>query len=147
MVGDLALKIGADPVSVLSAVGADNRIGNAYFKHGFGFGGPCFPRDNRAFIRCAKDNSMSYDLCAASDEINNKHLDFQIEYFMANNDIEEPVRMEHVTFKKHTDSLEESQQLKFAVALAKNGYKVIINESDIVVEKLKRSFGDLFIYE
>jgi len=147
MVGDLAHKIGADPQAILAAVGADRRIGTEYFKYGFGFGGPCFPRDNRAFIRCAEDNNSAYDLCAASDSINKKHLYIQIEHFMANNNVNEPVRMEHVTFKKGTDSLEESQQLKFAVALAENGYKVIISETEAVVEKLKKSFGGLFTYE
>ena len=147
MVGDLANKIGADPEKVLAAVGADRRIGTEYFKHGFGFGGPCFPRDNRAFIRCASDNQAAYDLCSASDAINKKHLHFQVEYFIANNDIKEPVKMEHVTFKKGTDSLEESQQLKFAIALADSGYKVIISETDTVVAKLKEDYGDLFVYE
>mgnify|MGYP003111012491 CR=1 FL=1 len=147
MVGDLANKIGADANKVLAAVGTDARIGTQYFKYGFGFGGPCFPRDNRAFVRCAKDNNSAYDLCAASDSINEKHLKFQIQHFVENNDINTPVKMEHVTFKKGTDSLEESQQLKFAVALAELGYKVHVSEPSVVVSKLKDIYGDLFIYE
>jgi len=147
MVGDLALKIGADPEKVLHAVGSDTRIGAAYFKHGYGFGGPCFPRDNRAFVRCAKDNFMAYDLCEAADEINNKHLDFQVKSFIENNDIRDTVEIGSVTFKKGTDSLEESQQLKFALKLADYGYKVKVSETSRVIEKLKKEFGDLFIYE
>ena len=35
--------------SVLSAIGADSRVGSKYLKFGYGYGGPCLPRDNRAF--------------------------------------------------------------------------------------------------
>jgi len=147
MVGDLALKIGANPDEVLNAVGADKRIGRQYFKYGFGYGGPCLPRDNRAFMRCAEDNNSAHDICMASDSINNKHLFFQIENFIKNNNVKDPVRVEHVSFKKYTDSIEESQQLKFAVAIAEYGYEVTILESDVVIGKLKEIYGDLFKYE
>ena len=41
--------LGDEINGVLKAIGSDDRIGNKYLKFGFGFGGPCFPRDNRAF--------------------------------------------------------------------------------------------------
>ena len=46
---------GADVDVVTTAVGADTRVGRRYLKGGLGFGGPCFPRDNLAFQRCAED--------------------------------------------------------------------------------------------
>ncbi|MDP1881197.1 MAG: hypothetical protein Q8K60_09695, partial [Parachlamydiaceae bacterium] len=49
MVGDVLLKSGFNPEDVLNAIGSDSRVGNKYLKWGYGFGGPCFPRDNRAF--------------------------------------------------------------------------------------------------
>lgn len=49
MVGDIAdATLGADKHQILRAVGADSRIGGKYLMPGYGFGGPCFPRDNRA---------------------------------------------------------------------------------------------------
>lgn len=53
-VGRIAKKIGADANQILWAIGLDHRIGNAYFKAGGAYGGPCFPRDNRAFSNVAK---------------------------------------------------------------------------------------------
>jgi len=144
MVGDLATKIGANPDAVLSAVGADSRINNKFFRYGFGWGGPCFPRDTRAFSRLARDNSMPHDMCIASNEANNKHLDFQIEQFLSSGAKEYVA--DSVTYKKGTVILEESQQLKFAVELAKAGVKVCIQDSEEVKRKVKEKYGDLFTY-
>jgi nucleotide sugar dehydrogenase len=116
MVGDLATKIGADPEKVLSAVGADSRINPKFFKYGFGWGGPCFPRDTRAFIRLAANNDLPHDMCTASNEINKKHLDFQVDEFLK-------------TGKKkyYTDS----------VRLAAAGVEVTIKESPEVARALQ----------
>ncbi|EKX42049.1 hypothetical protein GUITHDRAFT_41068, partial [Guillardia theta CCMP2712] len=49
MIGDAADNTeGADKTDILEAVGCDSRIGSKCLKPGYGFGGPCFPRDNRA---------------------------------------------------------------------------------------------------
>ena len=145
MVGDLATKLGANPDKVLYAVGSDSRINNKFFKYGFGWGGPCFPRDTRAFIRLAKDNQMPHYMCHASNESNNSHLDFQVNRFMASK------RKEYVTdcvtYKKGTLILEESQQLAFALELANRGVKVIVKETPEVTLILKEKYGDLFTYE
>jgi UDPglucose 6-dehydrogenase len=144
MVGDLAAKIGADPQAVLSAVGADSRINNKFFKPGFGWGGPCFPRDTRAYIRLAEENSMPADMCAASNDANKKHLDFQVATFLESGLKEYTTNS--VTYKPGTVILEESQQLEFAKRLAEEGISVTINESPTVVEELKSLYGDLFNY-
>src|SRR5262249_2828965 len=39
---------GADVDVVSAAVGSDSRIGSKYIKGAIGYGGPCFPRDNKA---------------------------------------------------------------------------------------------------
>jgi len=38
---------------ITDAIGADRRIGKMYLTSGLGFGGPCFPRDNKALMRYA----------------------------------------------------------------------------------------------
>ena len=50
MMGDIMIKAGIqDEIDmVLNAIGGDSRVGKKYLKYGFGFGGPCLPRDNRA---------------------------------------------------------------------------------------------------
>jgi UDPglucose 6-dehydrogenase len=59
-------------VNVLKAIGTDSRIGNSYLKQGTSYGGPCFPRDNRAFAKFAESLGISLDLALAADSINNR---------------------------------------------------------------------------
>ena len=48
MIGDIVQKSGGNPHAVLEAIGSDSRVGLRYLGYGYGYGGPCFPRDNRA---------------------------------------------------------------------------------------------------
>lgn len=60
MIGDIASNTAnTDANVILKAVGADSRIGNKYLKPGYGFGGPCFPRDNRALGHYARSVGVS----------------------------------------------------------------------------------------
>ena len=52
-----------------------------------------------------------------------------------------------ITYKPESDIIEESQQLLYAVGLAKNGISVTIKERVEVVEKLKAIYHNLFKYE
>lgn len=144
-IGDLAVKTGADTNKILQAVGADSRIGNKYLNHGFGFGGPCFPRDNRALGKFAKDAGYNLLLSEATDLVNEAHLEFQFAEIMAKE--EDTVYFDYVTYKKDTDIIEESQQLKLAVRLAKAGKKVVIRNHALVSDRLRQIYGDIFIFE
>lgn len=61
---------GADPGVILRAIGKDRRIGLDYLKPGLGFGGPCFPRDNRLFQYVAQSVGAEDTLSRATDKIN-----------------------------------------------------------------------------
>lgn len=53
---------GAEVDAVTSALGLDARIGPKVLRGGLGFGGPCFPRDNRAFATFAEARGVNADL-------------------------------------------------------------------------------------
>jgi len=144
-IGDLATQTGAEPDKILAAIGADGRISPKYLRYGFGYGGPCFPRDNRALGKFGADNDMPLYLSQATDRVNETHLDFQFRHYMEQGGDE--IYFDYVTYKKDTDILEESQQLKLAVRLAQAGKKVIIKNHDMVTEKLKSEYGDLLSFE
>lgn len=147
MVGDIVTKSGGNPDSVLSAIGSDSRIGQKYLKYGFGYGGPCFPRDNRALGIYAEDINMPALIGNATDRSNDLHLNYQISEFARNNDLRNEIQIDCVTYKPDSTMLVESQQLKFAVGLANLGYKVVINERSEVIEQLKESYPGKFTYK
>ena len=61
---------GADPGVILRAIGKDRRIGLDYLRPGLGFGGPCFPRDNKLFQYVAQSVGAEAALSHATDEVN-----------------------------------------------------------------------------
>jgi nucleotide sugar dehydrogenase len=139
MVGDIANRLGCDANKVLEAIGTDSRIGNKYLKPGFGFGGPCFPRDNRALSKCGEEVGIDAVISKATDEMNEKHSQYQIEDFIKNNpDKSKTIKIDFVTYKKESTLLEESQQLKFVLGLKTLGYNIeILDQREEVLTQLK----------
>ena len=146
MIGDLAQKVHVNPDIILNAIGQDSRIGGKYLKYGDGFGGPCFPRDNRALNIFANENKVVLKLSEVVDDANSLHLDYQIEEITK--DLEDnKYTIASVTYKKGTDIIEESQRLKRAVLLAQKGIKVTIKDIPAVIEKVRKLYGNLLNYE
>jgi len=74
MVGDIADRVNnADAEAILKALGQDKRIGGKCLSHGYGFGGPCFPRDNRALASFAEKVGVQALLPKATEKYNREH--------------------------------------------------------------------------
>lgn len=146
-IGDLTLKLGGSESKVLNAIGSDRRIGRKFLRYGFGFGGPCLPRDNRALEKSAEAHDLKLPISTATDESNQLHLDFMVELWKSKYSKEEVIVFEQLSYKLDSDILEESQQLELAVLLARDGYSILVRERAMVVQKLKTLFDDLFTYE
>lgn len=147
MVGDIVLHAGGDPSVVLSAIGDDTRIGNKYLGYGYGYGGPCFPRDNRALAIFAKELEIDALISLASDKSNEKHLQYQLDYYEQNNDKSKQICFDTVTYKPESTMIVESQQLAYAVGLAKRGFDVLVRERESVIDEIKSIYGNLLKYE
>lgn len=152
MIGDICNLSGANYENVLSAVGSDKRVGRHCFNYGYGFGGPCFPRDNRALASFIESKGVNASLCRATDEFNFDHIQQQLK-LISMNVLPENVQMidnefiiTGVSYKANSEILDESQQLKLAFALAKT-HKVTIRESEYLVNQLKSEYGNFFNYE
>lgn len=143
-IGDMATKAGGNPDKILAAIGSDSRIGGKYLKYGFGFGGPCFPRDNRALGKFAESVDLPLHLSKATDVINNEHFEFQLQQYLDKYAPEDEIVFNGVTYKKGTNQLTESQQLRLALALAKAGRKVVVIESEDVVSQLEKAHPGVF---
>jgi UDPglucose 6-dehydrogenase len=130
MVGEVMTLSGLeDEISVvLDAIGSDTRVGSKYLRYGYGFGGPCLPRDNRSFASYSKKLGLEYNLGVVTDDFNNEHSKFLKEYFIRKNIKNLPFCFQYITYKKGTDILTESQQYRLCLDLLDAGYKVYVVE-------------------
>jgi len=144
MVGDIAKKVNCDPSIILKAIGSDTRIGHKYLKYGFGFGGPCFPRDNRAFGLFCEEHGIYPHISYATDLSNKSHLLYQVQQVLESGITS--LTIDTVTYKPESSILEESQKLKFALELCEKGINVSIIEKEKIIDKLKQKYGNKFNY-
>jgi len=138
-VGEVLTKFGlSDEIdAVLNAIGADSRVGSKYLGYGFGYGGPCLPRDNRAFAHAAERVGLKNNIGYTIDAFNDEHSDFLADTLCEKHkDKEVPFYMDCITYKQGTDIIEESQQYRLFKELLTRGYKVVVMELPEVVEKV-----------
>ena len=115
--------------TVLKAIGSDSRIGTKYLNYGFGFGGPCFPRDNRAFAAYASKAGVETPLGATTDKFNDEHTKFLKEYYVNKNKDNHAYVFHYLTYKDGVDILTESRPYDLALSLLDDGYEVYCLDS------------------
>ena len=133
-----------DVEKALAAVGGDTRVGSKYLKFGFGFGGPCLPRDNRSFGHYANRLGLKFNLGSIVDGFNREHAGFLKDYFIELNPERLPYYMDTISYKKNTDIFEESQQLVLCQDLLSAGYKVYVEPNNLIPTSIKDELTDCF---
>jgi nucleotide sugar dehydrogenase len=147
-IGDIADKSeNANKYEILSAVGEDSRIGKKCILPGYGFGGPCFPRDNRALGGYARSIGLKPLLMEATDEYNNYHSSLMALKLADEN--RDKYIIEDVAYKPKcaVAIIEESQPLAVAIKLVRLGKRVIIRDREMILNEVKKEYGNLFEYE
>jgi nucleotide sugar dehydrogenase len=148
MVGEVLTLSGLESEidTVLTAIGEDTRIGNKFLKYGYGFGGPCLPRDNRSLGAYANKLGLEYNLGLTTDNFNNEHASFLKNYFIKKNERNLPFWFQYISYKDGTDILTESQQYRLCIDLLNAGYKVYVNDNRAILDQvenyLKSTYGD-----
>jgi UDPglucose 6-dehydrogenase len=107
-------------------------------RFGFGFGGPCFPRDNRAFGVYANKLGNSYEFGQVIDRFNQNHSVFLAQWLMQDNKQALPFYFDYITYKPGVLIMEESQQFKVCCYLLDAGCKVFIKISKFLPEDVKK---------
>ena len=148
MIGEVLVLSGLEDEidSVLTSIASDSRIGSKYLKYGFGFGGPCLPRDNRAFGKYAEKLGLKYNLGTTTDDFNNEHAKFLKNYFLNKNTENLPFHFEYISYKRGTDILTESQQYKLCTDLLDAGSEVYVSDNPHIIKQvdvlLTDKYGD-----
>lgn len=148
MISDIAdCSYNANKFDILRAVGSDTRIGKKCLNPGYGFGGPCFPRDNRALGAYASTIGVEALLPSATDRANKLHAELMAASMLKEN--KDCYIFEDVNYKENCPVIiiEESQKLVVAELLAKKGKTVIIKDKSAVIEDVIGKYGSLFKYE
>ncbi|MBI1747614.1 MAG: UDP-glucose/GDP-mannose dehydrogenase family protein [Acidobacteria bacterium] len=116
---------GAHVDVVTSALGLDSRIGPKYLKGAIGYGGPCFPRDNRAFANLAHAIGAPATLAEVTDLLNRQQIQWLAATVKQRLPRGQRVGILGLAYKPHSDVVEKSQGLMLAQALAGDGIPVI----------------------
>lgn len=116
---------GADVDVVTSALGCDSRIGAKYLKGAVGYGGPCFPRDNAALAALSRGVGAMAHLPEATDSFNREQVPFLVRRIRQHLNPGGVVGILGLSYKPHSDVVEESQGLLLAQVLAAEGVKVV----------------------
>jgi UDPglucose 6-dehydrogenase len=118
---------GADVNVVTETIGFDKRIGQRFFKAALGYGGPCFPRDNAAFVAVARECGADADIAAATDVVNRRQVSRLASLVKAQlQDTDRRVAILGLSYKPDTNVVEESQGVMLANRLASDGCAVTV---------------------
>ena len=146
MISDVCDSIGANKDKVLDSIGSDSRIGNKYFRPGYSFGGPCFPRDTRALALFVDKNNINNELLLSTTKYNKLHSDFLTQKLLHENKDEYVI--ENVCYKEDSKIpiIEESAKLQIAKKLVEKGKKVTIKDEIQLINEVKKEYGNIFNY-
>jgi nucleotide sugar dehydrogenase len=150
MIADIADQTpGANKFDILSAIGHDSRVGTKYLNPGWAYGGPCFPRDNRALAGYADRIGYDAKISKATDLANDQHTEYMAKRYLAmGKDI---YIFEYIAYKQPCEVAitEESAKMKVAVVLAKAGKTVILRDKPHILEDARKVWGAkaTFVYE
>lgn len=135
----------ANANAVTSILGLDHRISAGCLKAGLGFGGPCFPRDNKAFSFLAKQLGCQSLLAEATDKVNTIQVSRVIEKVKSTLRGKGTVTVLGLSYKPNTEIVEASQSLEIAKNLSSLGYKVKVYDPQAMNEA-KLILSDSVIY-
>lgn len=105
---------------ITAALGADKRVSPYYLRGGLPFGGPCFPRDNRAFAAFAALHGIDALAAKTTDRLNEQYVEKIVKK------VELTLKKSHanklsilgLAYKPDTPVLEESASIKIVERLA-----------------------------
>ena len=123
MVSALCEKVGADINMVAEGMGYDKRIGRDFLKAGIGYGGSCFPKDVKAFIKIAEEHGIDFNLLEEVEKIN---ITRRIKFVEKIEDIlwiikDKNIAVWGLAFKPNTDDIREAPAIDIVRELEKAG--------------------------
>jgi len=126
-VSDLCEAVGADVRQVGRGMGLDTRIGPKFLQPGPGYGGSCFPKDTKAFVRMGEACGRPQHIVAAVVAANTsrkKRLVESVRRACGDSLNGKRIAVLGLAFKPGTDDVRESPALDLLPALAAEAFEV-----------------------
>jgi len=126
-IADICEAVGGNVQDVAEGIGLDGRIGRKFLHPGPGFGGSCFPKDTRAFVRIAEEAGRPSRIVEAVVEVNETRKHRMAEKIIAayGGDVRgKTIAVLGITFKPNTDDVREAPSLTIIPALQQAGATV-----------------------
>lgn len=138
---------GADVDAISKALGADKRVSPYYLKGGLNFGGPCFPRDNRAFMAFTDQYGYDAILAKATDLVNDLQTSYLMKRVLSHikDSKSKTVSVLGLSYKPDTPVIEESPSIKLIEGLLKEDLEVVVYDS-LAMDNTRAIFEDKIIY-
>jgi UDPglucose 6-dehydrogenase len=146
MLADLCDRLpGADVDVVTAAMGNDARIGGKYLKGAVAYGGPCFPRDNRAFSHLARTLGANAALAEATDGLNS-YQNARLSAFVSGRiGTDAHVAVLGMSYKPGTGVTEESPGVALVRTLLDDGQRVTVYDPQAMTGA-RAQLGDRVAY-
>ena len=126
-IADICEQIGADVQDVAKAIGLDGRIGGKFLHAGPGFGGSCFPKDTRAFVRIAQEHGAPSRIIESVVQVNEdrkRRMADRVIQSCGGSVEGKTIAVLGVTFKPNTDDVRESPSIDILPALTDAGARI-----------------------
>ncbi len=119
---------GGDVDVVTSALALDPRIGSKYLKGAVSYGGPCFPRDNKALAYLGRKLERPATLAEATDTYNRAVIDRILTTVEDAIGPHDEVAVLGLAYKPNTNVTDEAAGLLLAGQLADRGIRVTVHD-------------------
>ncbi len=128
MLAELCAKTNASVKNVVRGIGLDGRIGTQFLSAGIGYGGSCFPKDVKAFIRIAEEHGADFSLLREVETINGRQrerfCELIEEVLWINKD--KRIAVWGLAFKPNTDDIRESPAIEVVRYLTESGARLTL---------------------
>ena len=129
--------VGADVHAVARGIGLDGRIGRKFLHPGPGYGGSCFPKDTRALVRIAQENSVTSRIVEAVMEVNEAQkarMISKIRSALGGSESGRTIAVLGLAFKPETDDMRDAPALSILPKLIEHGVRVHAHDPQAMSE-------------
>ena len=126
-ISEICERLNVDVENVRLGMGSDSRIGYHFIYPGAGYGGSCFPKDVKALVAMAKDNSVPSDILHAVELRNQRQKErmaVKVKKYFNGNIQGKTFCLWGLAFKPSTDDMREAPSLQIINDLVGAGAKV-----------------------